>query len=228
MTPSKQITVLLAEDHSAVRQSLCNLLNADGGFLIVGEAKNGREAVRMARALRPDVVLMDISMPVLNGLEATEIITAAKVQTKVIVLSAYNDKEYIARAQEVGASGFVAKQTFAETLTDAIRGVMGGQYLFDGARVKPTAKKTSGGRDRRINPKGKSGDLTSLESEVMHLKAGGSANKQIAASLSITIRAVEAHLKALMGKLGLSGAAALVDYAIAAGDIQGSVVLTIT
>lgn len=121
MTSSKQITVLLAEDHAVVRQGLCSLLNADGQFLVLGEARTGREAVEMAQALRPDVILMDIAMPVLNGLEATRQILTADPKARIVVLSAHSDDVYVERMNEAGAAGFLEKQTSAEILTKAIR-----------------------------------------------------------------------------------------------------------
>ena len=102
MIPSKQITVMLAEDHAIVRQGLCALLKADGCFLVVGEARTGREAVEMAKALRPDVILMDIAMPVLNGLEATRQILTASPAARIIVLSAHSDDEYLERMNAAG------------------------------------------------------------------------------------------------------------------------------
>ena len=126
MALSKLITVLLAEDHAIVRQGLCALLNADGHFLIVGEVRTGCEAVKMAAVLKPDVILMDIAMPVLNGLEATRQILAANPAAKVIVLSAHSDDEYIKRMCTAGVCGFLEKQTSAEILTKAIREVAAG------------------------------------------------------------------------------------------------------
>src|ERR1044071_4096869 len=130
MTPAKQITVLLAEDHAIVRQGVCALLKMDGHFLIVGEARTGREAVDLARVLRPDVILMDIAMPVLNGLEATRQILAANSAARVIILSAHSDDEYVERASVAGVAGFLEKQTSAEILTKAIREVASGRTSF--------------------------------------------------------------------------------------------------
>jgi DNA-binding NarL/FixJ family response regulator len=128
--PQRQITVLLADDHSIVRQGLCALLVADGGFKMAGEARNGREAVEMAKALRPDVILMDIAMPMLNGLEATRQILAANPAAKVVILSAHSDDAYIESMNEVGVAGFLEKQTSAEILTKAIREVAKGNTFF--------------------------------------------------------------------------------------------------
>ena len=113
MTTPTPITVLVAEDHAIVRQGLCALLKADAQFRIVGEAQDGREAVAMARTLKPDVILMDIAMPVLNGLEATRQILAANPAAKVVILSAHSDDAYVERMNAAGVAGFLEKQTSA-------------------------------------------------------------------------------------------------------------------
>src|SRR5471030_680496 len=124
------ITVLLAEDHAIVRQGLCALLKADGHFVIAGEARTGREAVEMARTLHPDVILMDIAMPVLNGLEATRQILTANPKAKIVMLSAHSDDVYVERMTEAGVVGFLEKQTSADILTKAIREVAKGNAYF--------------------------------------------------------------------------------------------------
>jgi DNA-binding NarL/FixJ family response regulator len=155
MTSPKQITVMLAEDHSVVRQGLCALLNADGHFKMVGEAKTGREAVEKAKALRPDVILMDIAMPVLNGLEATRQILAAIPAAKVIILSAHSDDEYIERMTAVGAVGFLEKQTSADVLTKAIREVAKGNNFFSPSIAKRMSNSHS--KPRQAARPGRSG-----------------------------------------------------------------------
>jgi DNA-binding NarL/FixJ family response regulator len=227
MTPQKQITVLLAEDHSVVRQGLCALLNADGHFKMVGEAKTGREAVEKAQALRPDVILMDIAMPVLNGLEATRQILAANPAARVIILSAHSDDEYIERMTAVGAAGFLEKQTSADVLTKAIREVAKGNKFFSPSIAKRLSNSQSKPRDRDGLLKANSTRLTSRESEVLQLVAEGSANKQVAAALGISIKTVEKHRQHLMDKLNIHDTAGLTRYAISAGVIESSVQLTI-
>jgi DNA-binding NarL/FixJ family response regulator len=227
MTPAKKITVLLAEDHAIVRQGLCALLNADGSFKLVGEARTGREAVELARALRPDVILMDIAMPVLNGLEATRQILAANPAAKVIVLSAHSDDEYIERMCEAGVAGFLEKQTSAEVLTRAIREVAAGRTYFSPAIARRLGATAGKPRDREGLVKANSSRLTSRESEVLQLVAEGSANKQVAAELGISIKTVEKHRQHLMDKLNIHETAGLTRYAIAHGIIESSVQLTI-
>jgi DNA-binding NarL/FixJ family response regulator len=227
MISPKQITVLLAEDHAVVRQGLCALLNADGHFKMVGEAQTGRAAVEMAQRLRPDVILMDIAMPVLNGLEATRQILAANPAAKVIILSAHSDDEYIERTSAAGVAGFLEKQTSAEILTQAIREVAKGNTFFSPAIAKRLRDNQSKPRDRDGLLKANSTRLTSRESEVLQLVAEGSANKQVAAELGISIKTVEKHRQHLMDKLNIHDTAGLTRYAIAAGVIESNVQLTI-
>ncbi len=126
----KPIKVMLVDDHLVVRQSLRELLKSNGPFAVVGEAQNGRDAVALAAKLSPDVILMDISMPLLNGLDATREILGANPAAKVIILSAYDDDAYVASASLAGAAGFLAKQNFSETLAQAIRDVVEGCAFF--------------------------------------------------------------------------------------------------
>jgi DNA-binding NarL/FixJ family response regulator len=227
MIAKKQITVLLVEDHAVVRQGLTALLVADGHFNIVGEARNGREAVQQALALKPDVILMDLAMPVLNGLEATRQILAANPAAKVIVLSAHSDDEYIERTREAGVVGFLEKQSSAEILTKAIQEVVQGKTFFSPAIAKRLHDALGQPRDRNGLLKPKASRLTSRESEVLQLVAEGSANKQVAAELGISIKTVEKHRQQLMDKLNIHDTAGLTRYAIAMGVIEGGVQLTI-
>ncbi len=227
MNTSKLITVMLAEDHAVVRQGLCALLNADGSFRLVGEARNGREAVELARKLRPDVILMDIAMPVLNGLEATRQILAANPAAKVIILSAHSDDVYVDRMNEAGVAGFLEKQSSAEILTKAIHEVAKGHTYFSPAIAKRMQNNPSKPRDRDGLLKAHGSRLTSRETEVLQLVAEGSANKQVAAELGISIKTVEKHRQHLMDKLNIHDTAGLTRYAIAAGIIESSVQLTI-
>jgi len=226
MTPQKRITVLLAEDHAIVRQGLCALLNADGHFQIVGEARTGREALNLALSLRPDVILMDIAMPVLNGLEATRQILAAIPAAKVVILSAHSDDEYIKRMTAVGVAGFIEKQTSAEILTRAIKKVAEGGVFFSPSIAKRLDADCKPA-DREGLARANGAQLTSRESEVLQLVAEGSANKQVAAELGISVKTVEKHRQHLMDKLNIHETAGLTRYAIAAGIIESSVQLTI-
>ena len=227
MKPTKQITVLLAEDHAIVRQGLISLLKSDGHFTMVGEAKTGREAVALAKSLKPDVILMDIAMPVLNGLEATRQILAANPAAKIIMLSAHSDEEYIERMTSVGVAGFLEKQTSADILTKAIREVAKGHNFFSPAIAKRIQDKKNMPRDRDGMLKANASRLTSRETEVLQLVAEGSPNKQVAAELGISIKTVEKHRQHLMDKLNIHDTAGLTRYAISNGVIESSVQLTI-
>jgi DNA-binding NarL/FixJ family response regulator len=223
----KQITVLLAEDHAIVRQGLSALLNTDGHFKMVGEAQTGREAVEMAQALQPDVIVMDIAMPILNGLEATRQIIANNPAARILILSAHRDDEYVERMSQVGAMGFLEKQTSAEVLTTAIRQVAKGKNYYSPSIAKRLRDNPAMPRDRNGLIKSNGIRLTSRESEVLQLVAEGSANKQVAAELRISIKTVEKHRQHLMDKLNIHDTAGLTRYAIAAGVIESSVQLTI-
>jgi DNA-binding NarL/FixJ family response regulator len=222
----KSIKTLLADDHTIVREGLRALLLADGGIQVVAEAHNGREAVDMATALRPDVVVMDIAMPLLNGLEATRQILAAVPGTKVLILSAHSDDAYIDRVIAVGAVGFLIKQTSAQILAKAIHEIMAGNTFYSPQIAKRVrdhyqAPDKSGGLMIR-----KATGLTSRELEVIQLVAEGQANKQVAAGLSISIKTVEKHRQHLMDKLNIHDTAGLTRYAIARGIIESSVQVT--
>jgi DNA-binding NarL/FixJ family response regulator len=227
MISQAPITVMLAEDHAIVRQGLRALLEADGHFTMVGEARTGREAVEMALTLRPDVILMDIAMPLLNGLEATRQILAADPKAKVLVLSAHSDDEYIERMTAAGAVGFLEKQTSAEILTKAIREVARGHRFFSPVIAKRMADGRNRSRDRDGLFKPSVVQLTSRETEVLQLVAEGQANKQVASTLGISIKTVEKHRQHLMDKLNIHDTAGLTRYAISSGVIESNVQLTI-
>jgi DNA-binding NarL/FixJ family response regulator len=227
MNSSKAITVLLAEDHAIVRQGLCALLKADGHFQMVGEARTGREAVTMAHKLKPDVILMDIAMPVLNGLEATRQVLAANPSARIVILSAHSDDAYIERMSAAGAAGFLEKQTSAEILTQAIRAVAKGGTFFSPSITKRMSDVQSVPVGRDGLKKSAKAQLTSRETEVLQLVAEGSANKQVAAELGISIKTVEKHRQQLMDKLNIHDTAGLTRYAMTAGVIESSVRITL-
>jgi len=135
--PVKQITVLLAEDNTIFRKSLKSLIESDGDIKVVGEAKTGREAIQMAKSLRPEVIIMDIAMPLLNGLEATEQIMKTSPAPRILILSAHPDPEYIMQAVLLGASGYLIKQSSTQVLDDAIREVLKGNSFFCAPITKP-------------------------------------------------------------------------------------------
>jgi DNA-binding NarL/FixJ family response regulator len=223
----KTIKTLLADDHTIVREGLRALLLADKMIEVVGEAHNGREAVEMAEALKPDVVVMDIAMPLLNGLEATRQILAKHPAMKVLILSAHSDDAYIDRVIAVGAVGFLIKQTSAQILATAIREVMAGNAFYSpqvSKRVREHYQKPDKVGGVMIK---KATGMTSRELEVIQLVAEGQANKQVAAGLGISIKTVEKHRQHLMDKLNIHDTAGLTRYAIAQGIIESSVQVTI-
>ena len=228
MSTAKPITILLAEDHAIVRQGLIALLKSDGSFQLVGEARTGREAVSLALSLRPDVILMDIAMPVLNGIEATRQILAAQPAAKVIVLSAHSDAVYVEKMIEAGVVGFLEKQSSAEILTKAIHEVAKGRNFFSPDIARRLQSNPGMPRDRDGLLKSNATRLTSRETEVLQLVAEGSANKQVASELGISIKTVEKHRQHLMDKLNIHDTAGLTRYAISAGIIESSVQVTIT
>ena len=219
----KRITVLLAEDHTIVREGLRKLLEQEDDFEVVGEAENGRQAVDLVKKLRPAVVVMDIAIPLLNGLEATRQILKAVPSTRILILSAHNDDAYVKNARESGAAGFLLKQACAEVLSEGIREVNKGHSFFGPfiAKLLPEGEQKS--LDRGGQTKPRKDRLTSREVEVIQLIAEGKANKQIAAELGIGMKTVEKHRERLMAKLNIHNASGLTRYAISAGIIESSV-----
>jgi DNA-binding NarL/FixJ family response regulator len=223
----KRIKTLLADDHTIVREGLRALLAADREIEVVGEAHDGREAVELTASLRPDVVVMDIAMPILNGLEATRQILAASPGTKVLILSAHSDDAYIDRVIAVGAVGFLIKQTSAQILAKAIHEIMAGKAFYSpqvSKRIQDHYQKPDKIGGLMIK---KATGLTSRELEVIQLVAEGQANKQVAAGLHISIKTVEKHRQHLMDKLNIHDTAGLTRYAITQGIIESSVQVTI-
>jgi len=223
----KKITVLLAEDHMIVREGFRKMLELEDDFEIVGEAQTGREAVALVKKFRPAVVLMDIAMPQLNGLEATRQVLKAIPTTKVLMLSAHSDDAYVKNATESGAVGFLLKQTSAHDVCRAIREVQKGKTFFSPSVSRRLDNLNSQSQGRTGTLSKKAAQLTSREMEVLQLIAEGKANKETASELGIGIKTVEKHREHLMQKLNIHDTAGLTRYAISAGIIESSVQLTI-
>ena len=222
----KQITVLLAEDHQIVREGFRSLLEHEHDIEVVGEAETGHRAVELARKLHPAVVVMDIAMPLLNGLEATRQIRKDCPGIRVLILSAHSDDAYVERAAVLGAAGFLLKQTSSHNLATAIREVHKGNTFFSRAISKRLQDRAQKSRDRGAKSKGNR--LSSREVEVLQLIAEGKPNKQVAAELGVTFKTVDKHRQHLMSKLDIHDVAGLTRYAIAEGIIESTVRVTIT
>lgn len=215
-----KITVLLADDHTVVRQGLRSLLAAETDIEVVGEAETGRQAIQLAKKYLPDVVVMDIAMPLLNGLEATRQIVHEIPTARVIILSSYSDDEYVEQLTDAGAIGYLLKQTASNDLIKAIREAKQGNAYFS-----PSISRRMLEHYRRAfvsgQPVRKTGEtLTSREREVLQLIAEGNTNKQIAAELCISIKTVEKHRQQVMNRLNIHDIAGLTRYAIAKGIIE--------
>ena len=218
----KKIGVLLVDDHTVVRQGLRALLNFEEDIEVLGEAENGRQAVMAARKNPPDIVVMDVAMPLLNGLEATRQILKAVPTAKILVLTSYGDDECVEQLMQAGASGYLIKQTAANELLKAIREVQRGNAFFS-----PAIAKRLRDRCREVfttgRPGRKASELTSREAEVLQLIAEGFSNKQIAGELTISIKTVEKHRQQVMNKLNIHDVAGLTRYAISKGMVERSV-----
>ena len=224
----KRITVLLAEDHQIVREGFRSLLKHERDIEVVGEAETGRQAVQLTRKLRPAVVVMDIAMPLLNGLEATRQIRRDFPETKVLILSAHSDDAYVEQATGLGAAGFLLKQTSSHNLATAIREVQKGNTFFSPAISKRVKDRSQKSLDQRGQFKKKANRLSSREVEVLQLIAEGQPNKQVAAELGVSFKTIDKHRQHLMAKLNIHDVAGLTRYAIAEGIIESSVRVTIT
>ncbi|MDB6112944.1 MAG: degU 2 [Pedosphaera sp.] len=224
----KRITVLLAEDHQIVREGFRSLLKHETDIEVIGEAATGRQAVQLTRKLHPAVVVMDIAMPLLNGLEATRQIRKDFPDVKVIILSAHSEDVYVQQVAALGAAGFLLKQSSSESLATAIREVQKGKTFFS----SDISKRLKGREQQPVDGAGdfqkKNNRLSSREVEVLQLIAEGKPNKQVAAELGVSFKTVDKHRQHLMSKLNIHDVAGLTRYAIAEGIIESSVRVTIT
>jgi DNA-binding NarL/FixJ family response regulator len=210
-----------------VREGFRKMLELEDDLEVVGEAKDGRQAVALAKKLRPGVILMDIAMPLLNGLEATRQVLKALPATKVLMLSAHSDDAYVKNATESGAVGFLIKQTSAHDVCQAIREVQKGKIFFSPVISRRLDRLHPPSHNRMGRVMTKAAELTSRQMEVLQLIAEGKANKETGSELGIGIKTVEKHREHLMEKLDIHDTAGLTRYAISAGIIENSVQLTI-
>ncbi|HWD22603.1 MAG TPA: response regulator transcription factor [Burkholderiales bacterium] len=209
------IRIIIADDHAVVAEGLKHLVEAQADMQVVSLAVDGREAVRQARDLQPDVVLMDLSMPELNGADATRAILERDPKCRVIVLSMYSEREYVRRALKAGAAGYVVKRSAAKEVVDAIRAVHSGQRYLS-PRVADVVLDDYSGVDRD-DPLAR---LSAREREVLQLLAEGRTSAQIAERLSLSQKTVETYRARLVDKLGIRDVAGLVRFAIQRGIVS--------
>ncbi len=214
-----QVRVFIAEDHNLVRQGFRRLLEDDPRIRVVGEASTGLAAIEQCKVLKPDVVVMDLSMPDLGGLEATAEILKANPQTKVVILSMYSNQAYVRKAFELGAKGYILKNAIEVDLIRAVTALAeGGSYMSPGISDLVIASLKSGSfEDVSQDPYE---HLTLREKEVLQLIAQGRSNKEVAALLNISVNTVAVHRARVMETLGLHRTAELVLYAVKKGLIQ--------
>jgi len=214
----QKIRVLVVDDHTIVRDGICALLALAGDIEVVGEAANGSEALKKVRELTPDVVLMDIAMPIMGGLEATRRICKEFPGTKVLVLTQYDDKEYVFPVIEAGACGFISKLAASSELTSGIRSVYhGDSYLSPSVTTLLVEEYQHGGGRVSHDPYDQ---LTARERDVLKLVAEGYTTEQIADTLVVSPKTVEGHRTNLMAKLGIHNRIDLVKYALRKGIIN--------
>jgi DNA-binding NarL/FixJ family response regulator len=222
------ITILLAEDHVIVREGLKALLKSESDIEIIGEAGDGRTTVQLATELRPDVIVMDIAMPLMNGIEATRQILHQQPDAKILILSAHSDDAYVEQVIALGAKGYLIKQTASHVLAESIRRVHHDETCLSPVIAKRLHHhETKAKADGELHAKKNASQLSSREAEVLQLIAEGKANKETAAVLHISIKTVEKHRQSLMDKLDIHDTAGLTRYAIATGIIESSVQVTI-
>ena len=214
------LRIFLADDHTVMREGLKSLVNAQVDMDVIGEADNGRATLQKVRELQPDVIILDISMPDLNGIQVTERLKRMCQKVTVLVLTAHDDSGYLRQLLEVGASGYVLKKAAAEALINAIRVVAAGGVYLDPS----LAGKVVGGYLNNHRPGGKPlcNDLSDREKEVLRLVAWGYTNKEVAAYLRISVKTVETHKANIMQKLDLKSRVEMVQYALRHGWLRAT------
>jgi DNA-binding NarL/FixJ family response regulator len=215
-----KLRIFLADDHAVLRDGLKALVNAQADMEVVGEADNGRTARLKVKELLPDVVVMDVSMPELNGVQATEILKRECPEVKVLALTAYKDKAYLDQLLKVGALGYVLKMSAAEELIEAVRAVAAGNVYVDQEMTEKIAEGYV--RTQFLRGVTRQRDLTGREEQVIRLIAQGYANKEIASQLEISVKTVESHKTNVMEKLELKSRTEIVRYAVRQGWLHDS------
>ena len=216
-----KITVLISDDHPVVRAGLRVLLEAAGDMEVAGEAENGEQAVQRTKRLRPDVVLLDLAMPLLNGVEAVRQIAAEVSSSKVLMLSMYTDEQQVQQAMDAGATGYLSKQTAGNDLLRAVRKTREGIGFFspplsNGSR--PRENGSLNGHSKKIP----AAVLSIRQAQILQLIAEGYLTREIAKSLRISRKTAEKHRQALMDKLGIHEIASLTRYAVSSGAVASN------
>ena len=219
---SRAITILLVDDHTIVRQGLAKLLDGDGNLCVIGEARSGREALSKVEELKPDVVLMDIAMPILNGIEATRQIKKLNGNTKVIILSMHSNDRFISELFSLGASGYLLKNSTRDDIIKAIEAAVNGDtYLSPSISPKVVEDYISMKRvkssDENLYAK-----LSGREREVFQMMAEGRSTREISDTLSVGMSTVKTHRVHIMGKLEIENLSQLIQFAIELRIVEGS------
>ena len=208
------IRVLVADDHTLVRQGLVRILADDPGVRVVAEAGDGLEAVEMALKMRPDVVVMDVAMPRLSGIEAVRRIRQELPSARILALTVHDEEDYVLPMVQAGATGYLVKDSAASELITAIRTLRNGQGYFGPSAARVLAERYRHSQSDTVDPYG---TLTPREREVFHLVVEGKTTKELAKQLGITVKTAENHRARLMFKLGVHNTAELVRYAARKG-----------
>jgi len=209
---SDAIRVVLADDHALVREGTAELLERAGGIRVVGQAADGLEAIRLVEALRPDVLLLDLAMPGLDGLEVTRRVRSASAATAVVALTAHDEDAYVLAMLEAGARGYLSKASRGQEVVHAVRAAASGETVFSSDIASSVTRRALG--DARNNP------LTPRELEVLRAAARGLGNKQIALELGMSARTVQTHLTSVFARLGVSSRTEAVLLALQKGWVR--------